>query len=205
MAAAYQPSRPGAPPLVEARKAPIPEDRLLELARAGDREAFARALTPYLPMLYAYSRSLCADHHIAEDVVQQTALIAYRKIGFLFPEVDFGTWLKGIARREALSERRKSARLRPVLEEILEAVYDDPTPEALAPEREALKECLKRLQGNAAAILTAHYFEGEKLTDIARQQGLNGNTVRTVLHRARLVLEECVRGRLAVEGSRCLP
>lgn len=179
----------------------VPETRLLELAKAGDREAFGRALGPYLPMLYAYSRSLCADHHIAQDVVQQTALIAYRKIGFLFPEVDFGSWLKGIARREALSERRKAARLRPVVEDILEAVYDDPTPEALGPEREALGECLKRLQGQAAAILTAHYFQGEKLTDVARQLGLNGNTVRTLLHRARLALAECVRGRLAPENS----
>src|SRR5262249_42656769 len=81
----------------------ISESGLLELAKAGDREAFASALGPYLPMLYAYSRSICADHHIAQDVVQQTALIAYRKVGFLFKEVDFGTWLKGIARREALA------------------------------------------------------------------------------------------------------
>ena len=177
------------------------EAELLELAKAGDREAFASALGPYLPMLYAYGRSLCGDHHTAQDVVQQTALIAYRKIGFLFPEVDFGTWLKGIARREALSERRKTARLRPVLEGVLEAAYDDPTPEALGPQREALGECLKRLQGQAAAVVTAHYFQGEKLTNVARQLGLNGNTVRTVLHRARLALEDCVRNRLAVEGS----
>jgi len=186
---------------VQHRPAETPETQLLELAKAGDREAFARALRPYLPMLYAYGRSLCADHHTAQDVVQQTALIAYRKLGFLFPEVDFASWLKGIARREALSERRKAARLRQVAEEILEAAYDDPTPEALAPEREALGECLKRLHGHAAVILTAHYFQGEKLTDIAQQLGLNANTVRTLLHRARLVLEECVRGRLAVEGS----
>jgi RNA polymerase sigma-70 factor (ECF subfamily) len=179
---------------------PASESQLLELAKAGDRDAFALALRPYLAMLYAYSRSLCTDHHIAQDVVQQTAMIAYRKIGFLFPEVDFATWLKGIARREALSERRKAARLRPVAEQILESAYDDPTPAAVAPEREALGECLKRLQGQAAAILMAHYFHGEKLTDIAQKLGLNGNTVRTVLHRARLLLEECVRGRLAVEG-----
>ena len=64
-----------------------------------------------------------------------------------------------------------------------------------------LGECLKRLQGQAAAILQAHYFQGEKLTDIAHKRGLNGNTVRTVLHRARLLLEECMRGRLGLEDS----
>jgi RNA polymerase sigma-70 factor (ECF subfamily) len=173
----------------------------LERAKGGDREAFERALAPYLPMLYAYSRSICADHHIAEDVVQDTALIAYRKLRFLFPEVDFGTWLKGIARRQALSEKRKAGRLRPVVEEILEAVYDDPSPTAVAPEREALEACLKKLKGQPAKIVGAHYFDGEKLIDIARLMNLNCNTVRTVLHRARLALEECVRGRLTLGGD----
>jgi RNA polymerase sigma-70 factor (ECF subfamily) len=178
------------------------EAKFLEGAKAGDKDAFARALAPYLPMLYAYSRSICIDHHVAEDVVQQTALIAYQKLGYLFPEVDFGTWLKGIARREALSERRKANRHRPTVEEVLESVFDDPTPEAVGPEREALTECLKKLKGQPAEIIGAHYFKGQKLIDIARIMKLNGNTVRTVLHRARLALEECVRGRL---GSQQCP
>lgn len=173
------------------------EAKLLERAKAGDKDAFSQALCPYLPMLYAYGRSICGNHDLAQDVVQQTSLIAYQKIGFLFPEVDFGTWLKGIARREALSERRKAARIRPAIEGILEAVYDDPTPEAVAPEREALGECLKRLKGQASEIVGAHYFQGQKLTQIAQERSLNFNTVRTILHRARQVLEECVRGRLA--------
>ena len=42
-------------------------------------------------------------------------------------------------------------------------------------------------------------FEGQKLTEIARARHLNGNTVRTILHRARLMLEDCVRGRLAAD------
>lgn len=176
------------------------EARLLERAKRGDAEAFGQALRPYLPMLYAYGRGIAGSHDLAQDVVQQTALIAFQKIGFLFPEVDFGMWLKGIARREALSERRKAARIRPVIEAILEAVYDDPTPAAVAPERDALGECLRRLQGQASEIVTAHYFEGQKLTEIAKARSLNGNTVRTILHRARLMLEDCVRGRLAAES-----
>jgi RNA polymerase sigma-70 factor (ECF subfamily) len=175
------------------------ESELLDRAKSGDRSAFERALAPYLPMLYAYSRSICTDHHLAQDVVQETALIAYRKLRFLFPEVDFGTWLKGIARRQALSERRKAARLRPVVEEILESVFDDPTPQAVAPEREALDDCLKRLTGQAAQIVGAHYFQGSKLTEIATLLKLNCNTVRTVLHRARLALEDCIRGKLALD------
>lgn len=135
---------------------------------------------------------------MAQDVVQQTALIAWRKLGCLFPEMDFGSWLKGIARREALTEQRKAARFRLVIEEILEAAFDDPTPAAVAPEREALEACLKQLDKQPAEIIRAHYFQGQKLTEIAQMKQMNSNTVRTILYRARLALGDCIRGRLAL-------
>lgn len=174
----------------------------LAAAQDGDREAFLRSVAPYLPMLYAYSRSICGDHHVAQDVVQQTALIAWRKIGMLFPEMDFGSWLKGIARREALSEQRKMRRLSAFLDEMVESTFDDPSPNAFEPQREALGECLKKLKGVAAELIQAHYFQGLKLVEIARLNQLNDNTVRTLLHRARLALADCIRGRLWLEMNR---
>ena len=72
---------------------------LLDLARAGKPEAFERLVEPYVPMLLAYSRAVSGDYHLAMDVVQQTLLVAYRKLHHFFPEADFGVWLRAIARR----------------------------------------------------------------------------------------------------------
>lgn len=77
--------------------------------------------------------------------------------------------------------------------------FDDPSPGAVAPEREALRRCLEALGGHnerAARVVRAHYFEGSRLTEIARAMTLNLNTVKTILHRARLDLEACVQRRL---------
>lgn len=174
------------------------EAELLERAKAGDRVAFERALTPHLPTLLAYSRSICGDYHTAEDVVQETALIAFRNISHLFPEVEFASWLKGIARRQALSARRSSVRLPAVADQALENAYRDPRPEATSREREALRECLKRLADRAMKVVRNHYFEGLRLSDIASRLGLRLGTVKTIMFRARRQLERCVKGFLAV-------
>ncbi len=172
------------------------ENDILRRARAGDREAFERLILPHLPMLMAYCRTICGDYHAAQDAVQETALIAYRKLHLYFGEADFASWLKAIARREALSARRKTRRAAAAGEEIIEAAFDDPSPEAAAHEREALRKCLEALalhNERGARVVRAHYFDGSPLAEIARAMAANLNTVKTILHRARLSLEECVQ------------
>lgn len=174
------------------------ETDLLAKAKAGCAEAFAESLEPHLPMLYAYSRALCGNHHTAEDVVQETALIAYRRLNCLFPEADFAAWLRAIARRLALAARRLDAKLT-LVEGAIEAAYNEPEPKAIVAEREALSECLKALDGRAEQIVRGHYFQGAPLAELVATLDLKLNTVKSILHRARQALRECLRRRLGWE------
>jgi RNA polymerase sigma-70 factor (ECF subfamily) len=172
------------------------EAELLEAAKRGATDAFEEAIRPHLPMLLAYSRAVCGDFHLAQDVVQETALVAFRNLNHLFPEADFASWLKAIARRQALAARRKNLRLATWTDEALEAAYADPTPEAMGPRREALVLCLEGLDAEAGRIVRSHYFDGLKLAALAATLDMNLNTVKTTLYRARLRLLECVERRL---------
>ena len=178
------------------------EGELLARAKAGDQQAFETVLRPHLPMLLAYSRAICGDFHRAQDVVQETALVAYRNLSHLFPEADFASWLKAIARRQSLAARRKESRLSTWTDEAIEAAYTDPTPRAVGPEREALAKCVEGLDPQPRAIVHGHYFDGQALAALAGAMGLNLNSVKTILHRARIKLLECVERRLRVEGAR---
>lgn len=178
------------------------ESRLIATAKGGNPQAFEQALRPHLPMLFAYSRAVCGDWHAAEDVVQETAQIAYRKLNFLIPEADFAGWLKAIARRQALAARRKLDRARLVAEGLIEKIYQDPSSAAADPRGEALTECLDRLSGRAADAVRAHYFEGMKVAQVARRIDANPPAVRQILHRARQLLLECVRRRMQAEVAR---
>jgi RNA polymerase sigma-70 factor, ECF subfamily len=172
------------------------EDDLIERAKKGDTASFENALSPHLPMLLAYSRAICGNHHLAEDVVQETALIAFRNLNHLFPEADFAGWLKAIARRQSLAARRKSARLHPLVEESIEDAYRDPSPTALSPEREALAECMHLLSDRSGQVIRAHYFDGAAIREMAGRFNLNPNTLKTILFRARQALESCVQRQL---------
>jgi RNA polymerase sigma-70 factor (ECF subfamily) len=175
---------------------------LVAKAKAGSKAAFEAALRPHLPMLFAYCRAVCGDFHIAQDVVQETALIAFRNLHHLFPEADFATWLRAIARRRALSARRSLARLNlGLVEEAIEGVYQDPTPEATAARREALQVCLEQLHRRLADVVRGHYFQGLKLADLADQMAMNTNAVKQLLFRARQALRDCIRQRLRLEHT----
>lgn len=174
------------------------EADLLAQAKTGSKGAFESVIRPHLPMLFAYSRAICGDYHHAQDVVQETALIAFRNLSHLFPEADFAAWLKAIARRQALAARRKLAKRGSWTDEAFEAAYDNPTSDAVAAERNALLKCLEGLETRAGQVVRRHYFEGQKLQHVSETMNLNLNTVKTVLFRARLALQECVRQRLQI-------
>lgn len=177
------------------------ESRLLDQARSGDADAFERVLSPYLPMLLAYSRAICGDYHTAQDVVQNTALIAYRNLNHLFPEADFAAWLKAIARRQALAARRSLTRVKLLADDLLERAYEDPSPSATGPYLEALTRCLEALGGRMAEVVQAHYFQGAKLAAAAEKLELSASAAKQLLYRARLRLRDCVQDRLGVEHS----
>jgi RNA polymerase sigma-70 factor, ECF subfamily len=177
------------------------ETELLSQAKAGDRAAFEEALTPYLPMLFAYSRAICGDYHAAQDVVQETALIAYRNLNHLFPEADFAIWLRAIARRQALTARRQLTRVSLVGDELIEQVYADPGPLTEGPRQVALADCLERLSGRMAHAIRARYFQGADLAEVARTLDMNVSAVKQLLYRARLWLQTCMGKRLAEEDA----
>jgi len=177
------------------------EASLLERAQGGDKAAFEALLRPHVPMLLAYSRAIAGDHHVAEDVVQETALIAFRNLSHFFPEAEFSAWLKAIARRQALSLRRQAGRIGLLTDEAIERAYDDPSPEYAQNERRVLAECLRMLTGQTAEIVRRHYFDGSRLQDICAEKKLNLNTVKATLFRARRALGDCVRRRLQQEGA----
>jgi RNA polymerase sigma-70 factor (ECF subfamily) len=168
------------------------EDELLAAAQEGDQEAFEAALQPHLGMLLAYSRAICGDFHAAEDVVQETALVAFRRLNRLFPEVDFATWLRGIAKRQAFAARRRITKLKPLLDEALELAYADEKP-ASDREKEALANCLARLAERVGRIVNQHYREGMALAEVASELNMSVGAVKVAMHRARMQLKDCMQ------------
>jgi RNA polymerase sigma-70 factor (ECF subfamily) len=92
---------------------------LVDLARAGDAEAFGQLYDHYLTSVYRFVRARIGDTQLAEDLTAETFFRALRSIGsYTWQGRDFGAWLTTIA-RNLVADHYKSSRVR------MEMVTDD--------------------------------------------------------------------------------
>jgi RNA polymerase sigma-70 factor (ECF subfamily) len=139
---------------------------LVLLAQAGDREALGQLLAAVQPRLRSYLRMVTGDGADADDVLQDTFVIAVRKLRFLRDPAVFRPWLYRIATREA--HRRRQPR-----ELALDAATEPASAEdfecaALAAEAgERLRAAVAGLPDRAREVVALHYFEDMALDEIA--------------------------------------
>jgi RNA polymerase sigma-70 factor, ECF subfamily len=80
-----------------------PEGRLLELARAGDEDAFAALARPLRNELHARCRHMLRSPHDADDALQETLLRAWRGLPGFQGRSSLRSWLYRIATTVCLS------------------------------------------------------------------------------------------------------
>src|SRR5688572_6724579 len=82
---------------------------LLARVAAGDAEALAQLYARHRPALLAYLALLAPEPGLAEELVQDTLLAAWRGAPGYAGRASVGAWLLGIARRRAHDARRRRA------------------------------------------------------------------------------------------------
>src|SRR4029453_7013172 len=95
-----------------AQMAAADDSDLLRSAREGDAAAFETLIRRHDRFLYRVARSVLLDDYEAEDVVQETFIKAFKRLGDFRGEARLSTWLTRIALNEALA--RKPRRRNPV-------------------------------------------------------------------------------------------
>jgi RNA polymerase sigma-70 factor, ECF subfamily len=183
-------------------------DAAITRVRAGDRDAYRDVIEACETRLRLVVAGVLPDSSLVEDVVQQAFVLAYTKLEQYQTGTGFIAWIATIARYEALNERRRwlserSMRQRYGAELRLEQALEN-SPEALEGLEHttiaSLHACIEALQGRAAAVVKAHYFDHQDNEVIAAAQGRTAAWVRLVLHRARQALAECLKTK---HGVRC--
>lgn len=159
-----------------------------DMDRQRKYEALVRA---YHRDLYRYAYWLCKDRSIAEDLVQETCLRAWKSLDSLLDEKAAKAWLITILRREnARRFERKQFDLVDIDEHGYEAKYTDDEHY----QNEWLQNQILKLDVEYREPLFLQVvggFSGEEIADIL---SLNKNTVMTRLFRARNQLKEMMDG-----------
>lgn len=178
------------------------EDVLVRRARKGDREAFEELVRRTSRLVYARLYLDSGDAHLAEDLVQETYLRAYRSIEQVLEVNGFRKWLLTVAHSVALDAHRRGASRRrtapsrmsqEVLEERPASAEERPE---VTEKREKVRAVLQSLPEDYRLPLMLRYLDGADYDTITMQLGLSNGSLRGLLHRGLKLL----RGALESEN-----
>jgi len=190
---------------------PIDDLRCVAAAREGDSEAFADIVRRYQDRVFNTIYRLLGDYEEASDLTQQTFLRAYMSLDRFEGASRFYTWLYRIGVNAALDERKKRARNpRPMSDSAVlttaddarrpggSSETDDPAEKVLRGEREeAVTRAIASLDELHRSVLVLRDIEGMEYDEISEVLAVPRGTIKSRLHRARLVLKEKLKDLMA--------
>jgi RNA polymerase sigma-70 factor (ECF subfamily) len=153
-------------------------------AKGGRRVRFDSLVTVYYPDMFRYAAWLCRDRAIAEDVVQEALLRAWKSLDSLRDDAAAKHWLLTIVRRENARyfERR---RLETVDIDNLTASQAALLAESPNEELAEMREAIYRLDDDYREPLVLQVLMGYSTSEIADMMGMKQGAILTRLHRAR--------------------
>jgi RNA polymerase sigma-70 factor (ECF subfamily) len=166
-------------------------------------ESFLRLFAEHEPAVRGFVRSLLPRREDSRDVMQEIAVVLWRKFAEFDAARDFRKWAFGVARMEVLAFVRDHARDRHVFSgEVLDLIERETAESGsqLEAQREALDECMQKLPEAQRALVNAAYGPEARIDMLAQQRGQTAMSLYKTLHRIRLALIECTRRVLAREG-----
>lgn len=150
--------------------------------------------------LYRYAFWLCKEKQVAEDLVQETFLRAWRALDSLKDEKAAKSWLITILRRE---NARRFERKRFEMSEYEESTISDTVSASSEQEIENhwLREKIASLPEEYREPLVLQVVGGFSGEEIAAMLSLNKNTVMTRLFRARNQLKDAIDDEPLMRGQ----
>jgi len=162
---------------------------LVELARAGDREAYGELVERFRPAVYAVALARVRNPAEAEELAQEVFLHGMKKLGQLRDPRCFAGWLRQITVRMAINRLTRRGPFQGVNAEVLEqaAANDGEPVDALIriEQRHQLHAGLQRLKPVDRATLVAFYIRGRSLKEMSREFETPIGTIKRRLHVAR--------------------
>lgn len=161
---------------------------------------FIQLLTSNQSRLFAYALSLLGNRQQAQDVMQETNMVLWRKADQFRPGTNFGAWMLKVAYYQVLEHRRKLNKQALFIadEEFLTQLAEEAvvSSDILEQQQDALRSCLTKLPPRQRDIVRRRYSEGASIKSVAEQIGSAASAVKQTLFRARASLIDCVQHRM---------
>lgn len=182
---------------------------------AANDQALDAELPALRQRLLRHARFALHDHDLAEDLVQDTLITVLEQQGRRRGDASLSTWATAILKNKvadwyrAPGQRRRvqlgenDERLGATVDALFDAqgAYVDPVPRWQQPENQleqrqmmtTLEGCLGRLPAQTGRVFMMREWVGFETSEICQRLGISAENCRTLLHRARTGLRNCMQ------------
>lgn len=173
---------------------------LIEACKKGDQKAQFQIYKLYYKAMYNISFRIVNDLIEAEDIMQESFMVAFEKMGTYSGTVSFGAWLKKIVQNRSIDSWRKNSK---VTFENVESYpeTEDNYVERSSPDEEQhsrinkVIEAIKRLPEGCRNIITLYFLKGYDHEEIGEILSISSSTSRSQLSRAKYKLITVLKGK----------
>jgi len=165
-----------------------------------DPAQFMELYSSHEVRLRGYVQSLVPRWSDAEDIIQQSSLILWKRFGEFEPGTNFFAWACQVVRFEVQKYRKSAAQNRMLFSDAFMDAVTAQTVEhrdELQSRIEFLQECVARLPQEHRELLRLRYDERRSVGSVAKVLNRPIEGVYKALSRIRLGLHKCISRRMA--------
>jgi RNA polymerase sigma factor (sigma-70 family) len=178
-----------------------PELLVIDRILGGERQLYAELVDRYKRYTYTIAYKILLNRSEAEEAAQDAFIKAFHNLAGFNRQSKFSTWLYRIAFNTAISYKRKNRHQFQSIETVV-VEYSHDVEGNLEREDKSryLGKALAKLSDSDRTALTLFYLQEFSLDEIAEIMGMQANTVKVRVHRARLRVAEELKNILQKEA-----
>ena len=170
-------------------------DELLERLKNGDMNAFDEMVEYYEKKLFYIALARTNDENISKEAVQDTFICLYMNIKKLRKVDNFNSWIIKILINNCNKKYRKK--------KVIEVSFDGMNAEIFMHDDYDIEEVLAKINffelisvlgEDDRTIFALYYKDNYNTKEISEIMGMNENTIRTRMRRAREIIKKKLEG-----------
>jgi len=163
-----------------------PDHLILDKILAGEQPAYAELVNKYKSYACTIALRILQNKADAEEAAQDAFIKAYQHLAGFNRESKFSTWLYRIVFNTAISYKRKNRhQFQSIENTVIEYQQEGEGMLEKTDKRKYLNAAMSRLNEADRTALTLFYLEEFSLEEIAAITGMQANTAKVRIHRAR--------------------
>lgn len=173
------------------------ERQWIEEVLSGNKQAYAQIINKYKNPLYATILRMIGNQQDAADLVQESFIKIYYRLGKFDGKGSFSSWMYRVAINHCMDEFRKKRYKMEQIEIREDDIMDFHHPEVIFLKKEKnrqLEKLIESLPKEERMILLLRYVNELSYNEIGEIMSLSLSTVRNKLHRAKKKLRETIQG-----------